>query len=61
MKETKQSPESFFVKVTKSELPNWAKTTIAVSLVLTPLLEMLSKLIIVRQLADLVERLLSYL
>ena len=60
MKEaSNKSLESLFDKVTKSKLPNWAKTTIALSIFLSPLLEYLSRWILLKQVAEIVSKLLG--
>jgi hypothetical protein len=59
MKASSIIPESLFDKVTKSKLPDWAKTTIALCLALTPLVEILVPLIMARLFIDLVLQLLG--
>ena len=51
--------ESLIETITKSRLPNWAKTTIAVSVGVTPLLQVLVPLILVKLIADLLLKLLG--
>jgi hypothetical protein len=60
MKEANQILENLFDKITKSRLPDWAKTIIVVSLALTPLLEIFSRVVLVKQVADLIEKLLGF-
>jgi hypothetical protein len=60
MKEINPISESFYDKITKSRfLPDWAKATIAISLALTPLLEILYRYVLVKQVADLITKLLG--
>jgi hypothetical protein len=51
--------ENLIETVTESKLPNWAKTTIAVSAGITPLLKILVPLMLVRLLADVLFKLLG--
>ncbi len=55
-----QSLDNLLQTVTKSKLPVWAKTTISVSLGVTPLLEVLVPLVIAKLIADLVLKLLGF-
>jgi len=59
MKETTPALVTLFDKVDMSELPTWAKTTIAVTLALTPTLEWFLLLAIVARFTSLVEKLLG--
>ena len=59
MKESSVIPETLFDKVTKSKLPDWAKTFIALCLALTPLLEILVPLIMLTAVLNFVARLLG--
>ncbi len=59
MKEANKNIGLLFDKVTKSRLPDWAKTTIAIIIFLTPLLERLSSLLLVKQLDEIVARIAS--
>jgi phosphate/sulfate permease len=59
MKETTPTLVTIFDKVDMSELPNWAKTIIAVFLTISPLLEWFFAFAIVSKLTNLVEKLLG--
>ena len=60
MKEAIPTLVTLFDKVDMSELPTWAKATIAVSLAITPSLEWFLALAIVSKFVGLVEKLLSF-
>jgi hypothetical protein len=60
MKESRNKTlESLFEKITESELPDWAKTTVVVSLALTPLFQILTPLLLLLLVANLLVKLLG--
>jgi hypothetical protein len=59
MKESPKNLESLLEKFPKTKLPIWAQTVIAIAIALTPLLESLSRLVLVNQLANVLEKLLK--
>lgn len=60
MNTANQSLEVLFDKIDNSKLPTWSKTTIAVSLAITPLLDILSKLILVKLVFDFIGKLFNF-
>jgi hypothetical protein len=60
MKDTEnKSLENLIETVTRSKLPNWAKTTIAVSVGITPVLELLVPLILLTLVLNFLAKLLG--
>lgn len=59
MKESNKTLETLFDKVTKSKLPIWAKTTVVISFALTPLIEVFSRVVLVSQISNLIQKLIS--
>jgi hypothetical protein len=59
MKEADKNLESLIGTITKSKLPDWAKNTIAVSVGVTPLLQVLVPLLVAKLIADLLLKLLG--
>ena len=60
MTQTTKTLAPLLDKVNKSKLPNWAKTTILVAFAITPLLEILSRIIIVKEVANVLEKILGF-
>ncbi len=61
MKEnSNKSLDSLLQTVTKSRLPDWAKTTISVSLGVTPLLEVLVPLMMLTIILNFIAKLLGF-
>ena len=59
MKEPDKNLKSLIETITKSKLPNWAKTTSVLSVVFTPFLDSLTPLIIALLIISLVKQLLG--
>jgi len=61
MKETPNGNlESLIETITKSKLPNWAKTTMALSLAIEPLVETLSPILLVAVIINFLAKLLGF-
>jgi hypothetical protein len=60
MKEADKNLESLIGTVTKSKLPDWVKNTVVVSAGITPLLQVVVPLILVKLIADLLLKLLGF-
>jgi hypothetical protein len=61
MRKSSKNSESLFDKVIKSKLPMWVKSVVVVTIVLTPPLEVLSKLLLAKEARDFTEWLLNLL